>query len=132
MRGRTSTEAARPGTARRSRDRLVAAVAVVALGALGACSSGGTSDASYGQEVAQVPRLVEFAKARHLLESVGRIGDPVEVLGVLELFEWVASVAGVFGPLAEDVELRRPSGVRSRMASTGRREERRRQPRCGR
>lgn len=53
MRDRTSKEAARPGSARRSRHRLVAATAVLALGALGACSSGGASDASYGQEVAQ-------------------------------------------------------------------------------
>lgn len=48
MHGRTSTEA-RPGTARRSRDRAVAAAAAVALLALGACSAGGASDASYGQ-----------------------------------------------------------------------------------
>ncbi|WP_454049866.1 vWA domain-containing protein [Cellulomonas sp. Marseille-Q8402] len=53
MRGRWSTDA-RPGSWGRARERAVAAAAVLAvLGALGACGAGGSSDASYGQEVAQ-------------------------------------------------------------------------------
>lgn len=53
MRDRSIT-GARPGSTRRRRDRAVAATAVVAvLGLLGACSSGGSSDASYGQGYAQ-------------------------------------------------------------------------------
>ncbi|VTR75424.1 hypothetical protein CHMI_00168 [Cellulomonas hominis] len=53
MRGRWLRDA-RPGSSGRPRDRVVAAAAAVAvLAALGACSEGGSSDASFGQEMAQ-------------------------------------------------------------------------------
>ncbi|TKR23387.1 VWA domain-containing protein [Cellulomonas hominis] len=51
MRAR-STSGARPGHARRQRDRVVAAAAAVAVvGALAACGVGGSSDSSYEQAV---------------------------------------------------------------------------------